>query len=230
MQYRTYIPTIQHQVDHMLSVPQCHHLVKVLRAPHQATIEILDGKGSVFTSNLHIESKKCAYLKNIVHLKCNEAPHKKITLIVAITKLNALDIMLQKATELGAWQIQPVMTEYTPIKKELFLSEKKQLHWEKILHSSLIQSSNPWLPDLQQPISIMDIAPGDDLLILHPYGPHIQSSDLSNISRVAIGPEGGWSPKELAFFNQNNIATFSFPTPIMRAETCVSASLAILHL
>jgi 16S rRNA (uracil1498-N3)-methyltransferase len=230
MKYRVYIPHIQHQVDHTLEPDQCHHLIKVLRVPDQSTIEILNGKGSVYLSTLHIISKKNALLKNIICHQTHHEPQKKVTLIIGITKLNTLDTILQKATEMGVWSIQPVATEFTPIKKSLFLSEKKQEHWQKILQSSMIQSKNPWLPKLEEPINILDITPEPDTLILHPYASPIAANVLADVNRVAIGPEGGWSKKELAFFNQNKMKTFSFPTPIMRAETCVSASLAILYL
>ena len=230
MKYRVYIPNIQHQIDHMLEPAQFHHLIKVLRVPDQTIIEVLDGQGSIYQSTLHIISKKTAQLKDVRCHQTHQEPRKKITLIIGITKLNTLDTILQKATEMGVWNIQPVTTEFTPIKKALLTSEKKQEHWQKILQSSLIQSKNPWLPKLEDPINILDIAPGSDILILHPYASPIKTDALSNVSQVAIGPEGGWSAKELAFFSQNNMKTFSFPTPIMRAETCVSASLAILHL
>ncbi len=230
MKYRLYIPNIDPNIDQILDANQFHHLVKVLRIEHLELIEILNGKGHVFEGVFHLESKKTAVLKNIKCIKTHAMPEKKLTLIIGITKLSTLDTILQKATEMGVWTIQPVFSEFTPIKKNLLYSENKQEHWQKILQSSLIQSANPWLPELKDPINITDIAPGSDLMVLHPYADHVSMNELENIQRIAIGPEGGWSENEILFYKKCGSKIISFPSPIMRAETCVIAGLAILHL
>lgn len=230
MKYRIFLSNIPND-NLMLTKEQLHHLVNVLRVQSGESIEILDGCGNIYQAHLNIHSKKSASLDQITHKDFLPKPKRKMALYIGITKLNTIDTIVQKATELGASDIYPIICDFTPVKKSQLDNEKKFSHWERIIESSLIQSRNPWKPELHPPKALKDIEV-NQLHVLDPYASHPLSTPTENDTfiNIAIGPEGGWSDEERALFILKKWITYRFDTPILRAETAVCAALAIASL
>ena len=214
------LPSIQ------LNKAQHHHIINVTRARNGDTIEILDGCGSIYQGGLTIISKSQSCIDQISCVSVAEKPTLSI-LLAGITKLNAFDLILQKATEMGVSEIQPIICEFTPVKHQILYSAERLAHWEKVIQSSVIQPRNPWLPKIQPAKIFSQISWERPTLTLHPYAENDEDTKLNTFNQVAVGPEGGWSKKELDIIHEN-CETVSINTPILRADTAVVAGLILI--
>lgn len=229
MIYRCFISHQTLQIpETILDESTFHHLIKVLRLKNNELVEIMTGNGEIYEGTLTIINKKSAKLSAIKLIASSENIRKNLKLYIGITKLNTLDLIIQKATELGVCEIQPIIAEFTPVKKSLIFSDQKQQHWQKIIQSSVVQSRNPWLPKLHPAIAITDLSLNAQTLALHPYANHIKPTALPDVDTLLVGPEGGWSDNEVEHLLSQNALVAALDTPILRAETAVVAGLTLL--
>jgi len=158
----------------------------------------------------------------------------ELWLVAALIKKDNFEWIIQKATELGVSHIVPVVSER---------SEKKNLNMEraqKLLVEASEQSGRATLPTLNTPedldVAIESLTSGDEekmnFFAFDPSGKQFEMSDKEGIKRAAIliGPEGGWSDKELDYFRSKNIPIYSIGSQILRAETAAVAISTLLLL
>ena len=162
-----------------------------------------------------------------------------ITLGVAILKAKKLDWVLQKATELGVTRIVPMLTERTIVHPR---TEKRQaLHhrWQEILKDSSQQSGRWDIPSLEFPLDFTQLvaqSPSFDLAVL-PWEGETEKGikEILRTNRQArkvlalIGPEGGFSGREVDLARSYQAVPVSLGPRIMRADTAGLATLTILQ-
>ncbi len=161
--------------------------------------------------------------------KENSVLRKNIWLCVALIKKDNFELVVQKATELGVTNIIPVLCEH---------SEKKKVNMErlkKITVEAAEQSGRGDIPKVHLATKIQDIFDSGILpqekIVLHTEDgmtleKYKSSTNQASIA-VFVGPEGGFSPKEMAMFKSYNLNVVSLGPQILRAET---ASIAISSL
>ena len=149
---RFYIPTSQNSLNQPFKIEQIitikdkelHHLSKVMRASINEEVELIDGKGKLAIAKI-IELKKREALLKITSIKQEPPPTFQIILAQAIPKLNRLDFILEKSTEIGAtaiWLFPGVLSE----KKELSNNQIERI--QNILISAIKQCGRLHLPEL----------------------------------------------------------------------------------
>jgi 16S rRNA (uracil1498-N3)-methyltransferase len=156
---------------------------------------------------------------------------KNIWLCVALIKKDNFEWVVQKATELGVSHIVPIICEH---------SEKRKLNMDrmkKIAIESSEQSGRGDIPVIHVTTTISDLFESGVLpqekIVFHPSGiPFGQYKDSTSAGSFGafIGPEGGFSDKEMALFKSYNIPIVSLGTQILRAETAAIAVSALLLL
>ena len=156
---------------------------------------------------------------------------RNIWLCMAIIKKDNFEFIVEKTTELGVMHIIPLLCER---------SEKKNLNLErlqKIATESSEQSGRTIAPKIHDIETFSDALRNnllpEDKIALHPEGEYIgdfladkNPKDLT----VFVGPEGGWSDKDLEQFEKNNIPRISLGSQILRAETAAIAVSSLLLL
>ena len=157
-------------------------------------------------------------------------------LIAALIKKDNFEWIIEKATELGVTGIIPVISER---------SEKKSLNMErgnKILVEASEQSGRVTLPQLKNPQSlaevIQSVTQADEekmnLISIDPEGKPWPKSGFgqfdSKPAGIFVGPEGGWSDRELEMFKEAGIAIYSIGSQVLRAETAAVAVSSLLLL
>ncbi|KND48015.1 MAG: 16S rRNA (uracil1498-N3)-methyltransferase [Parcubacteria bacterium C7867-006] len=158
------------------------------------------------------------------------APRRNIYLCMALVKKDNFELIAQKATELGVNHIIPILCEH---------SEKRKLNMErlkKITIEASEQSGRGDVPTIYEIMKIEEIFQKGILpqekIALHPEGEGIHKylSGLNSVNSFAvfIGPEGGFSPKEIELFKSYNISVISLGSQILRAETAAIATASIL--
>jgi 16S rRNA (uracil1498-N3)-methyltransferase len=243
--HRFYLPDLWHPA---LSAEEWHHARRVLRVKAGDTVNVFDGRGHEAQARVG-EAGKLAILQQFSTppLPC------RITLAQAIPKKN-MELIVQKATELGVAGIVPLISERT-IKRPTGSSNR----WREIALEACKQSGNNFLPEIHEPqdargfISGLQTAPtpgpskegnlpssgwaggGLDLKLIASLQP--DSKPLKNILGdrrpnsvlILIGPEGDFTPAELSAAKSAGCLPLSLGPLVLRAETAALYSLSILH-
>lgn len=217
----------------ILSANDEHHLVNVLRVLPGENLELLM-EGQVFfarvvsTKPLRIEKLQ---LINISH----ELPFK-ITLIYPVIKGEKMDWVVQKAAELGVYELIACASERTVVHWDASEKEKKFVRFQRIIQEATLQSKRETLMKMHQYMKLTNAIslPYDSKWVasishLDTYLPSsIRLSKGQHLSLI-VGPEGGLSEAELALALSNGYQPFSLGPSILRSETAVITALSMLR-
>ena len=199
-----------------------HYLVHVMRCQDQERILCFNGHDGEWISELKFISKKSAQLL-ILNLNRPQTTPEYCALCPALIKKDNLDMVLQKATELGVTDIYPILSDHT------VHGHFNQEHAEAVIREAAEQCERLTLPQLHSPMKLAEImAHLPEACLCCCLSERHQDSDvLPKSGKIAffIGPEGGWSEKEKLFFKNKHFKFLHFDVGILRAET---ASIAIL--
>ena len=219
-----------------LSPEESHHLTRVLRAQTGQEIVLFDGQGGVAEATLESISKTAVEARIIKRWK-ESAPAVHIDLIQAVPKPDRWEWVLQKAVELGASNILPILTQHTEFKP----SGKKMERWKKIVLNAAQQSEVRWLPVLHAPVLLDSMLPrlGDyDLVLIGSLYKETkplrevlrESTREKSPARIAllIGPEGDFTPEEVQAAVTAGAIPVSFGDRILRTETAAIFGLSVL--
>jgi len=225
--HRFYLPNFQQPV---LSAEEAHHAMHVLRTKVGDTVNVFDGRGHEAQCRFGDAGKL-----TVLQQSSTPALPCRITLAQAIPKKN-MDLIVQKATELGVASIVPLISERTIV--QLDEDSKKVERWRELALEACKQSGNNWLPEIQAPQkarAFLD-APGEfDLKLIGSLQPGAKL--LKNILRnnrpasvlILIGPEGDFTPAELAAAKSAGCLPLSLGPLVLRADTAALYALSILH-
>ncbi|NCT69397.1 MAG: 16S rRNA (uracil(1498)-N(3))-methyltransferase [Xanthomonadaceae bacterium] len=220
-----------------LALPEtaANHLARVLRLREGDACVLFNGDGHDYDARLTAISKR-GVLTDIVGARTvdNESP-LHVTLLQGIARGEKMDLILQKATELGVAAIVPVMAERTEVKLDAERTEKRVAHWRSVIASACEQSGRARLPSLSAPASLADAArdvgTGATKLTLDPTGDvSLATVEIaSGAVVVAIGPEGGWSPRDRDTLSAAGFTGLRLGPRILRTETAGLAAIAALQ-
>lgn len=212
------------------------HLGRVLRAEPGQVYELSDGE-QVWLGRVEKNSRG----KNgaIEFALIEQIPAResalRIKLLLSIVKFDRMEWCFEKATELGVTEIVPMAAARSE-KALIFASKKRAERWRKILLESAQQSRRLRPPVLAEIAKTEDAFAGADAsarIILSerpdakPLREILQGVSANEVC-LAIGPEGGWTDAEFAAAAKNEFREASLGREILRTETTVIASLAIL--
>lgn len=216
------------------------HIKNVLRYKIDDELEICDELGSRYFTKIK------EFLENEILLEILEQSDKntempvKIDLYQGLPKFDKMDLIVQKTTELGVSSIIPVMTERVIVKLEKANENKKIERWNKIATEAAKQSGRQLIPVVENVVNLEKIVEKlskYDIVIV-PFECE-KDSTLKNILKnvknkieniaVVIGPEGGFSEKDIAILEKNpNVVKVSLGKRILRTETAGLATIAML--
>ena len=214
-----------------LSPEESHHLARVLRVQPGQEITLFDGRGGVADTVIEVVGKSAVEAR-ISKRWTVPPPAVEIALIQAVPKSDRWELVLQKAVELGAASIQPILTQYTEFKP----NPKKQERWEKMVLNAAQQCEVRWLPQLKplRPVdAILPTLKEYDLVLigsLYEGTSPFRAVDVAGKKRVAllIGPEGDFTREEVEAAIQAGAVPISFGDRILRTETAAIFGLSVL--
>jgi 16S rRNA (uracil1498-N3)-methyltransferase len=194
-------------------------------------IRVVDGAGTAYDATVAEISKRTARCEiTATHPRLNE-PEIDVTLGVAILKnASKFDFLVEKVTELGVNTIVPLTTERT------IPRHAKAERWQKLALAAMKQSSRCVLPTVKSLTSFGDFIASasqhDIKLIPHeksgnPLTATIQTVTLRSV-RLCIGPEGGFSDREIALAQEKGFQPVSLGPTRLRTETAAIAAMALL--
>ena len=220
-----------------LALPEtaANHLARVLRLREGDACVLFNGDGHDYDACLTAISKR-GVVADITGARVidTESP-LHVTLLQGIARGEKMDLILQKATELGVAAFIPVMAERTEVKLDAERAEKRVAHWRSVVASACEQSGRARLPTLSAPAALADAARavGADAtkLTLDPTGEvSLATVGITGGSVVvAIGPEGGWSPRDRDALSAAGFTGLRLGPRILRTETAGLAAIAALQ-
>ena len=225
-----------------LSAEESHHLVVVNRARAGDPVVAFDGRGTEWDCELAGDRKNAAVLR--VRARRAHAPLPfSITLGQALPKGPAMDAIVRKATEIGAARIVPLESERTQVHLADERSDRKIEKWRTAALEAAKQCGNPFIPEIQpvQNASAFIRAAQDYELkliaSLHPGAQSLKSalarfqSAQQRLPRTAlwlIGPEGDFTPAEMAAAQSAGFVPITLGPLVLRSETAATYALSIL--
>ena len=199
-----------------LSEEEGHHVHKVLRARAGDRIELVDGAGRLFVAEI-LKGREAS----IVEERPVQGEDGEVTLYQAVPKGRHMDLVVEKATELGAARIVPLSAERGVVK--LSKGDEKVRRWRRVAEAAARQSLRLRVPEVREivPFSEAVREVGETGLILHNGSDLPPLEDIVHIPAVAlfVGPEGGWSEKELAMGGASELSVASLGPYRLRSET-----------
>ena len=232
-----YVPSITPNADTVeISDLEHHHLRNVLRLKQNEVVQIIDGKGGVYSAKvdrISVESTTVQIIEQTAAMRTSEKKTPFLMLFQGIPKNDKMELILQKTTELGVSQIVPMITERTLQKP----SEKRVKRWHRIVISATKQCKSLWLPELQHvrdfDTCINTIASETLSLILWE---NEKENHISNVFKshtnpeslaLFVGPEGGWTENEVSDAVNRGCIPVTIGSNSLRAETAAIAAIAM---
>mgnify|MGYP003582824678 CR=1 FL=1 len=225
------------QTGARLALPEstANHLARVLRLREGDACVLFNGDGHDYDARITAIGKR-EVVAEIASMRAvdHESP-LHITLLQGIARGEKMDLILQKATELGVAAIIPVTAERTEVKLDAERAGKRVAHWRNVIASACEQSARARLPSLSPPAALADAArmvdSGAARLTLDPAGDVSMATVqvASGAVVVAIGPEGGWSPRDREVLSAAGFTGLRLGPRILRTETAGLAAIAALQ-
>lgn len=223
----------------IISGEDVKHIKRVLRLGVGDNITIADGQGIEYKVEIVTLEEAVVKTRIIEIVKNHTEPPVEIILYQGLPKSDKMDYVIQKGVELGLKRIVPVITERTVVKLNGKKDEQKKCdRWNRISMEAAKQSNRGVIPPVELPIDFLKAikATKDFDFSLIPYEKErgnglkdviLNKNDAKKIS-VFIGPEGGFTEKEIELAVENGIHPVTLGPRILRTETAGIAVLSIL--
>jgi 16S rRNA (uracil1498-N3)-methyltransferase len=220
------------------------YIARVLRLGAGDRVTLFDGKGGEAEAELVRVGPRAAEL--IIRNRTPAPPRvgPDFILIQALGRGEKLDLVVQKATELGVHRIIPVTTERAVPRLETVRSDSRRVRWQKIAREAARQSRRADLPEIDPVTSFtvaIEAAPRDALKLVFweeaREGGRGRGRGLKEILPlqpppavvIAIGPEGGFSEEEVARAKEAGFVVAGLGPRILRTETAALVALSVLN-
>lgn len=217
-----------------------HHLAHVLRVDIGDRVAAFDGEGNAARAEVVGLRKGVVELGIISRWKCSP-PKIETTLFQALPKGAKIDLIIQKAVELGGTCIQPIQSQRSIVRLSPTKAEKKLKRWRKIARHAAEQSGNCWLTEINplcQWEDIIERLSNYDLVLLgdlskdaRPLRKILRETPLPTKPpkiAVLVGPEGDFSPEEIEAFKAAGAISTTFGDRVLRTETAALFVLSAL--
>ena len=230
---RLYTPQmITRGAELAISGQTAHHVVHVLRIHSGAAVQVFNGEGSEYRAVVKTIKRSEIILEITEAIAVRPESSLDITLLQGITRNDRMDLILQKAVELGVSTIQPLWTQRSQTHLKGSRLEKRFNHWQGIVISACEQCGRATIPQLATAMNYSDWMnkqkTGGLRLLLQPNS----KTGLGTLKRpdeeiqVLIGPEGGLNPDEEVLAEAAGFTGVSLGQRILRTETATLATLA----
>ena len=232
MNIRLYHPnSIVENSTNLLSKEHTHYVANVMRLKRGSIINFFNIEGE-WESEIVFLDKERVEVKFLKKVKEKDLKKKnKIELAICLVKKNPMEIILQKATELGVSKIIPIISERTEV-KELNYDRAK-----KIVIDATEQSNQMFPPKISEVVKLKDFLKNLDkntkLLFADVNSKdNLISEDFVDFKSLSIliGPEGDFSPSERqSILSFSRVAPFTISKNILRSDTAVISAISLVN-
>ena len=237
------------QADQQLDLPaSAARHVQVLRLQPGAAITLFNGQGGEWQAEVIRMGRSDVHVHLLTHQPTQREMLFRVTLAVGMPTNDRMDGLVEKATELGVFAVQPLITERSVLRLTGDRAMKKVAHWRGVAVAACEQSGRTHVPNIAQvmglsewlkslsPLTPMNAMVGNELrcvLSLREAEPWQDlAAHLISATQMCLlsGPEGGLTEAEEALARQHGFAATSLGPRVLRADTAPLAMLAALSL
>lgn len=222
-----------------LTGPDVNHIRNVLRMKPGEDVRVSDGNGAVYLCSISAYEEKTAVLDILKELDPDTELPSKVVLFQGLPKGDKMDLIVQKAVELGACSVIPFMAKRSIVKLDDKKAQKRQQRWQAIAKGAAEQSGRSLIPEIAQVRSFAEALEAASALdvVLIPYeleeGMERTARLIENIMPgqsvgIFIGPEGGFEEKEVNQAKAAGAEPITLGKRILRTETAGITALSIL--
>ena len=212
------------------------HLSRVLRLGVGDACALFNGDGHDYAARIVAAGKR--ELRVVIEAAAvvdRESP-LRLVLLQGIARGEKMDLILQKATELGVSAVLPLTSQRSEVKLDDARAGKRHAHWQSVVTSACEQSGRAMVPTVGAPgslaVVLAGVPAGGLRLLLDPDGalslPTLQVPAATPVL-LAVGPEGGWSPLDREQLGAAGFQGLRLGPRILRTETAGLAAIAALQ-
>lgn len=211
-----------------------HHLSRVLRVRTGEKITLCDGVGTDYHCEVENLDSNTVTVRILERTPSVAEPTTAVTLYQGLPKSEKMDLIVQKAVEIGAARIVPVAMARSIVRLKADEGSKKQARWQKIAAEAAGQSGRGIIPMVETPISFSKAVAEmcDGLAIAFYEGGGKPLSDIVNTDTTAVsflvGPEGGFEPAEIEQLQAAGVHIATLGKRILRCETAPLVALSVI--
>jgi 16S rRNA (uracil1498-N3)-methyltransferase len=213
---------------------QARYVGRVLRLRRGDALTVFDGSGGEYPATIDTVTKQELSLSVGEQVSRSTESPLRIRLVQGISRGERMDVVVQKATELGVHRISPVLTDFSVVRLEPDRAAKRRDHWQKVAQSACEQCKRNIVPEIDAPQSLLDWFgdnAGADELQLVLRADAVESMSAVEVTgsalTILIGPEGGFSEAEYERASAAGLRAVRLGPRILRTETAALAALSI---
>jgi len=225
-----------------ISGTQLHHLINVLRLHEGDNVTILDGSGGIYEVVItSISSHPPVAIGKIKARQQAQPPQVKVTLFQGLPKASKMDMIIQKATELGVYQIVPILCQNTVPNLSREREQQRVARWRQIAVEASKQSRRPFFPpicsvmrfdvaleEFHADLKLIFVAPSADFVRFRGLKDVLKQNATAKEVAIFIGPEGDFTEDEVQRALSAGVMPVSLGSNILRTETAAIAALTIV--
>ncbi|MES1157942.1 MAG: 16S rRNA (uracil(1498)-N(3))-methyltransferase [Haliangium ochraceum] len=209
------------------------YLTRVLRLGAGATVDLYDGRGLEVAATIARAGSREVTLDLGERRHVARRPTPPVTLLQGLPRAERMDLVIQKAAELGAARVVPVRTDRSAAGQQ-----PKQERWDKIAREAARQSGRPDLPTIAPMVGLPQAIAGIEAAAARivPWEEAVGAPPLARAVPAApaavallIGPEGGLTSAEVTLATQAGFQVVTLGPRILRTETAAIVALAIVQ-
>jgi len=214
------------------------HLQRVLRLGAGDACVLFNGDGHDYDARVHAAGKR-ELLVDVTGARPvdNESP-LRVTLVQGVARGEKMDWILQKATELGVAAFVAANAERSEVRLDATRAARRVVHWRSVIASACEQCGRARVPGIDAPRALAEavaaLPPGGTRMLLDPEGTAnvdglALEDELPMSVVLAVGPEGGWSPRDRGLLHAAGFEGLRLGPRILRTETAGIAAIAALQ-
>lgn len=222
--------------EQRLSRGATEHVLRVLRMRAGEALTLFDGRGGEYPAQLLRTEKVSAVVAVGEHHAIERESPLSITLLQSLARGEKMDWIVQKATELGVAAIVPVASERSEVRLDGERAGRRLAHWRGVAIAACEQSGRARLPEVAAPCALaqaLQALPASGCRLALDPEAEATVATLQPAARlpvvVGIGPEGGWSPGDLARLRGAGFTGLRLGPRVLRTETAGIAAIAALQ-
>jgi 16S rRNA (uracil1498-N3)-methyltransferase len=226
-----------------LSEREAHHAANVVRVNEGERVTALDGQGGELSCTVEKVGKRGVTLRVYQRNKTAPLPYQ-LTLVQAVPKGKTMETIVQKAAELGAWKVVPIISERTVAHLDEERAESRVEKWKWIAIDAVKQCGSTWLPHIAEPLKPAQYLAGGErseltlIASLQPGAKHPrlhlrefcqERGRKPKTVTLWVGPEGDFTPAEVNTVIGAGAQPITLGPLVLRSETAAIYCLAVLN-
>ena len=217
-------PIIEHQLIHITGDEHRH--LSVARAEANETIEIFDGKGNVWTTEVESMGKRETVVR-VTQSRTIPREPLEVILALAMIRIPSFELALEKVVEVGVTRIVPFVAE-----RSNAVPGSRHDRWLRVLIEAAKQSKRYHLPTLDPLVNfdqVISMTAASKIVFAERGGGPLKSALAGSPALCLIGPEGGWTDRELSAAYGHGFQAVSLGASILKAETAAIVGVSLVR-